>query len=219
MLVLTAGLFLHSLAVSSHPTRASASAQDRGDDSKLELVAAVKHARFCEGDRDTYSAHLLLSLRYINSGKRAAILYRSQHPIEITRATIAQNLPSLHNNRYETTLRYDQFIEPPSAPDTPRPDPRKFKVIAPGSSFELTGMVAIPVRFKLSPAISGTIGPGRHVMTAEVSNWPFSFKGIDRLRTKWSGIGNLEYNEIGTNPFSFVIPSDPHLEDCSVNEK
>lgn len=97
------------------------------------------------------------------------------------------------------------------------PDAR-FTIIPPGSTYDLAGVVAVPVRLKAAASIPGTVPSGNHVMTVEVSSWPFSLDAGKKLQGKWVNIGFLYYGATQSEPFEVSIPSVPELHDCSEPE-
>jgi len=204
-----------TLMCNDHNSGSLLSITHPGTASDVKLTVSVQGMRYCKGDNDVYTAHLRLALRYINAGSDKAILYKSKQPIEIVVGAIADNAKDIEEEHYETTLQYDQFIEPPRAPDSERPNASEFTILDPGSTHDLPGLVAVAVRFKPTSAIAGTIPPGDHAMTVEVVDWPFPPDDGRRLRIKWANIGTLHYEAIETPAFQFSIPTAPKLEECS----
>jgi hypothetical protein len=183
--------------------------------SLVKLIASIQGVQYCAGDNDVYTVHLQLGLRYSNLGDGRIILFKPKARIEILRAEIAESRDALREQRYDAVIQYDQFVQPERLPNAEAPDPMRFAIVDPGHSYELTGAVNIPARFKISPSISGTVAPGTHVLSVEVTNWPFSPESGKRLRQKWSGYGLLEYGAINAEPLEFHVSGTPKVQNCS----
>ena len=187
----------------------------RGPDNRTpDAIASVRNILYCAGDRDVYTIHLQLRLRYLNNGREKIILFKPNAPIEVTSGAIASTVELLRSKRYEVTLQYDQFAQPAEAPAGSRPNSSQFVIVQPGQSHEIPAAVSIPARFRASPAIAGTVAPGVHILALEIADWPFSPESGRELRKQWLRHGILQYRAITCEPFEVVVPNAPKLQNC-----
>jgi hypothetical protein len=182
----------------------------------MKLAASVDSIKYCEGDDDVYTAHLQLRFQYTNLSSGNTILYKTKTPIEITSAIIGRSVNDLEGRQFETTIQYDQFVEPQDIPsESLEPDQTQFVVVYPNKSSELAGEVAVAVRRRPNKSLPGTIASGNHVMIVDVVDWPFTLDAGQRLQRRWAKVGVLSYAAMESEPFEFSIASAPSLQECS----
>jgi len=186
---------------------------------KLASVSvSVEKIAYCQGDADIYTAELQLKLQFTNLGPSKLIVYKPRNPIEITGGGVAKDARDLEERRYETTLQYDMFVEPPNLAESERPDPNLFAIFDPQESYDLPAALALMVRSKSAHFIPGTIEAGDHTMIITVDDWPFATDAGNRLRAKWAHVGVLSYDHVASQPFVFSLSPAPELRKCALKK-
>jgi hypothetical protein len=177
---------------------------------KLQLTTEVIDARFCEHDH----LRLGLRLRYYNNGSQSLILYRQSNTIMTY--FISRTFAEAHAEKYEQKYSPMQSsVGPPDLVESDRPDPERFVILKPSSSYDITTQADLLFIGDDNSKDPTLLRPGRHILQIRVRTWSEQQHMTMKLRERWSAYGHLWTPSIVSLPMMFIIAEHPQVVACS----
>ena len=148
------------------------------------ITKGKTHIEYCDSD-GLAIATIHTEIAFANRGKSTIILSRSLGSLEHLSLSDASGkvVYSPHPSQYGTRM--------PDLGDVP--DGKLFETASPGTIVHRDFVITIPISKGPASLIRGTLLPGKYVISAARSTWPFYAHEdqVPLIREKWARYGNL----------------------------
>ena len=190
-----------------------AAKEEGAGNADLRLSIDVKGQKYCYPDDLGPIAYLDFGLTFTNVSRQAVILSRKIQPPLIAR--VAKSVDAANAGNYEWDPNTDSFVDKlPAAPSFgKRPDPKRFIILAPSESYEVTSRSAFFGAVNLAAAgkIRGMSPGGSYVLQVAVGTWPYEWPYFAPTDTRaqaerWNKYGNLAYGLLYSEFAPFHVP-------------
>jgi len=187
-----------------------------GDDAPLSFEFRVEDVRLgCSEDGVGYPVTLVIRTTVTNESDRRLILSREFSTGSHYRVASSPTRGALGDYELEFSA---MEVAPGDAPQPefgPEPDPARFVVVHPGSTYQTDvaqGLLAgnEQALAELAPgADGGFVLPGSHALQTTIRTWPHIFVEwgtTERLRRQWKPFGDLVTADVHTPFLWFDLP-------------
>lgn len=199
MLIRTVSLALFVLSVGP-PATASAAGEP------LQLRTAIISPRYCAGDDEVGTLHLVVRMELVNTTAHTLIVFRSpvltqlitSSPADPTLKPFALSLMTVTEGL--TTIRSEW------------PSP-SFALLGPAGRFAAKATVAIPVKRNAQSRFPG-LAAGEHLLQVRASMWPDTPHNAKRVAELWRSHGQLWSAPLLSSPMRFTVDTSATFRDC-----
>jgi hypothetical protein len=176
-------------------------------ESDLSVSVEVVKQSYCHVDLDSFSVKMDVKLRFTNVAGQPVILARQTRTPRIIR--VSKSVEAARKGILEYEPNIDEFTR--EAPTVPKfgdvPDSRRFIVLKPGESYEVT--VPSGVFGTMRPTSGrGLLARGTYLLQLGVSTWPYPStpEEVRKLQARWRGVGHLASGVVYSDFVPFTIP-------------
>jgi hypothetical protein len=178
----------------------------------LEAAAHVTGEGYCYLDAARDSFILKLHVRLANRGASTIILRKEGLAI----AEILVSKKAAGGERNAMEYRFSPPVGSPRGVELPLgrlPDER-FVILKPGDSYEFDDTLQIPVARDATQTIPESILPGEHSLQIKYFTWLDSHSVAEKMRRRWSLVGDLLTDAILTEPMTFQVAPNQGMQVC-----
>ncbi|MGH9704520.1 MAG: hypothetical protein ACRD4K_14180 [Candidatus Acidiferrales bacterium] len=184
----------------------------QGAANSLEAAAHVTGESYCYLDAGRDSLILKLHVRLANGGGSTIILRKEG--LAIAEILVSKKAAGGERNtqeyRFSPPMGSPRGVEPPLGK---LPDER-FVILKAGDSYEFDDTLQIPVARDATRTIPESILPGEHSLQIKYFTWLDSQSVAEKMRRRWSLVGDLLTDTILTEPMTFHVAPNEGMQIC-----